>query len=73
MDAKNISKGTFFIISNAKYLSFAISQGKDDLNFKKKRVYPTICLKQRMDIVSSLSFVDKVFIEHSLEDKKLYC
>jgi glycerol-3-phosphate cytidylyltransferase len=44
----------------------------DALNFSKKGRYPVYSQSDRCKIISSLSFVDEVFIEESLELKKEY-
>ncbi|SUC37297.1 Glycerol-3-phosphate cytidylyltransferase [Providencia rustigianii] len=52
------------------YLIVGVSS--DELNFKKKGRYPIYKEKDRVEIISSLIFVDEVFIEDSLELKKKY-
>ncbi|MCG9639545.1 adenylyltransferase/cytidyltransferase family protein [Vibrio sp. 10N.222.51.C8] len=44
----------------------------DQLNFSKKQRNPIYTQEDRMKIVQSLSFVDEVFFEHSLEKKREY-
>ena len=44
----------------------------DELNYSKKQRYPLYAEEDRLKIVQSLSFVDEVFIEHSLEKKREY-
>lgn len=44
----------------------------DQLNFNKKQRNPVYSQEDRMKIVQSLSFVDEVFFEHSLEKKREY-
>lgn len=44
----------------------------DQLNFNKKQRNPVYSQDDRMKIVQSLSFVDEVFFEHSLEKKREY-
>lgn len=44
----------------------------DELNIAKKGRAPVFDQDERMEIVSSLKFVDEVFIEESLEKKRDY-
>lgn len=44
----------------------------DNLNFSKKQRYPIYSQKERMEIISSLKFVNSVFLEESLELKREY-
>ena len=44
----------------------------DNLNMKKKGRNPIYSENERMEIISSLQFVDEVFIEESLELKEEY-
>ncbi len=44
----------------------------DALNVRKKGIHPVFPEDQRMDIISSLRFVDHVFPEESLEQKGEY-
>jgi glycerol-3-phosphate cytidylyltransferase len=44
----------------------------DNLNIKKKRRSPIYSQNERIEIISSLQFVDEVFIEESLELKEEY-
>lgn len=44
----------------------------DELNFRKKGKYPVYSQQDRLEIVSSISFVDGVFFEESLELKATY-
>lgn len=44
----------------------------DELNFSKKNYKPIFPLAERMEILSSLTCVDEVFPEESLELKKHY-
>jgi len=44
----------------------------DNLNIKKKDRSPIYSEKERMEIISSLGFVDEVFLEESLELKEEY-
>ncbi|QIG04166.1 adenylyltransferase/cytidyltransferase family protein [Proteus sp. ZN5] len=52
------------------YLIVGVSS--DELNFKKKNRYPIYNQNDRLDIISSLKYVDEVFIENSLELKGQY-
>ncbi|EHX2146154.1 adenylyltransferase/cytidyltransferase family protein [Escherichia albertii] len=52
------------------YLIVGVSS--DKLNFSKKDRYPIYNEKDRMKIISSLRFVNEVFIEESLELKLEY-
>ncbi|AIU74898.1 glycerol-3-phosphate cytidylyltransferase [Hafnia alvei FB1] len=52
------------------YLIVGVSS--DELNFSKKQRYPIYSEQDRVKIISSLKFVDTVFIEESLEKKKEY-
>jgi len=77
-----ITFGTFdvFHVGHINILERAKEQGgylvvgvsSDILNFKKKGRYPVYSQKDRLKIVSSLSFVDDVFVEESLELKPKY-
>ncbi|MEQ5287329.1 adenylyltransferase/cytidyltransferase family protein [Providencia huaxiensis] len=77
-----ITFGTFdiFHIGHINILERAASLGdylivgvsSDALNFEKKNRFPIYNENDRKKIISSLSFVDEVFIEESLELKKEY-
>lgn len=49
-----------------------VGVSSDTLNFKKKSRYPIYNEQDRMEIIASLSFVDEVFLEESLEEKENY-
>jgi len=49
-----------------------VGVSSDDLNMSKKQRYPIYNEEDRMHIISSLSCVDYVFLEESLEKKKEY-
>jgi len=49
-----------------------VGVSSDELNFNKKNRYPVYSQDQRIKIVSSMKFVDEVFIEESLEKKREY-
>ncbi|EOY1445930.1 adenylyltransferase/cytidyltransferase family protein [Escherichia albertii] len=77
---KIITFGTFdvFHVGHVNILERAASLGdylivgvsSDELNYSKKQRYPIYPQKDRIKIISSLKFVNEVFIEESL-DKKL--
>lgn len=46
-----------------------VGVSSDALNYSKKQRYPIYSQEERIEIISSLRFVDKVFIEESLEKK----
>ncbi|RRS07200.1 glycerol-3-phosphate cytidylyltransferase [Pseudoalteromonas sp. J010] len=52
------------------YLIVGISS--DELNFSKKGRNPVYSIAERLKIISSLRFVDEVFVEESLELKAQY-
>lgn len=52
------------------YLIVGVSS--DQLNFSKKQRYPIYSQEDRIGIISSLKFVDEVFVEESLELKLDY-
>lgn len=49
-----------------------VGVSSDELNYRKKGLYPTYPLDHRMAIVESIRYVDEVFVEHSLEEKRQY-
>ncbi|OLQ76088.1 glycerol-3-phosphate cytidylyltransferase [Photobacterium proteolyticum] len=49
-----------------------VGVSSDQLNFEKKNRAPIYTQEDRLKIVSSLKFVDEVFIEHSLDLKRDY-
>jgi glycerol-3-phosphate cytidylyltransferase len=49
-----------------------VGVSSDDLNFSKKGRFPVYSQKERMAIISSIRYVDDVFIEESLELKRQY-
>ncbi|MFV0573826.1 MAG: adenylyltransferase/cytidyltransferase family protein [Vibrio sp.] len=79
---KIITFGTFdvFHVGHVNILERAKSYGdklivgisSDELNFSKKARYPIYSQEDRVKIISSLKFVDEVFIEESLELKLDY-
>ena len=74
-----ITFGTFdlFHYGHLKILERAASYGdelivgvsSDKLNFSKKGFYPVYTQEHRSDIVAAIRYVDKVFIEESLDKK----
>jgi glycerol-3-phosphate cytidylyltransferase len=82
MSRRVITFGTFdvFHIGHVNILERAKHQGdylivgvsSDELNFKKKQRYPIYSQADRIKILESLSFVDEVFVEESLELKAEY-
>ena len=79
MSKRVITFGTFdvFHVGHINILERCASLGdtlvvgvsSDALNFSKKQRHPIYCEQDRLKIIQSLSFVDEVFIEHSLEKK----
>ncbi|MFQ0834061.1 adenylyltransferase/cytidyltransferase family protein [Citrobacter gillenii] len=77
-----ITFGTFdvFHVGHVNILERAYSLGdylivgvsSDNLNFNKKKRYPVYNQSDRVKIISSLRFVNEVFIEESLEQKLDY-
>lgn len=77
-----ITFGTFDLlhIGHIKILERAASMGdklvvgvsSDELNFRKKQLFPVYNENDRMKIVSSIKGVDQVFLEVSLEKKREY-
>ena len=62
------------ILRRAKALGdhLVVGISSDELNFRKKRLYPAYPLQDRIDIVSAVRHVDEVFVEHALEEKRAY-
>ena len=62
------------ILERARSLGGALIVGisSDELNFSKKQRFPIYAEDDRLKIIQSLSFVDEVFVEHSLEKKREY-
>lgn len=77
-----VTFGTFdvFHVGHLKILKRASELGdklvvgvsSDALNIKKKSRAPIYSEAERCEIISSLKFVDDVFLEHSLEEKADY-
>lgn len=82
MTTRVITFGTFdvFHVGHINILERCASLGNtlvvgissDALNFSKKQRNPIYSEQDRLKIIQSLSFVDEVFIEHSLEKKREY-
>ncbi|GAM63294.1 ADP-heptose synthase [Vibrio ishigakensis] len=82
MNKRVITFGTFdvFHVGHVNILERCASLGdtlivgvsSDELNFSKKQRYPIYSQADRLKIVQSLSFVDEVFYEESLEKKRDY-
>lgn len=53
------------------YLIVGVSS--DKLNFEKKNRFPVYNENDRMEIIKSIKYVDKVFLEESLQKKLEYC
>ena len=49
-----------------------VGVSSDELNFRKKGLHPAYSTEDRIAIVHALRFVDEVFVEHSLEEKRTY-
>ena len=66
--------GHLNILRRAKQLGDRLIVGvsTDALNFSKKQKYPVYSQQERLEIVSSIIFVDGVFFEESLEKKPEY-
>lgn len=66
--------GHINILERAKELGDCLIVGvsSDQLNFNKKKRYPIYSQSDRLKIISSLKFVDEVFVEESLELKLEY-
>ena len=50
-----------------------VGVSSDELNFSKKGRYPVISVADRQFMCSAIKYVDKVFVEQSLEEKAEYC
>jgi glycerol-3-phosphate cytidylyltransferase len=66
--------GHLNILCRAKALGDRLIVGvsSDELNFRKKQLRPTYPLDQRIAIVRAIRYVDDVFVEHALEEKRRY-
>ncbi|HGF6384914.1 TPA: adenylyltransferase/cytidyltransferase family protein, partial [Escherichia coli] len=61
--------GHINILERAKALGdyLIVGVSSDQLNFSKKQRFPIYSQDDRLKIISSLKFVDEVFVEESLE------
>ena len=66
--------GHLRILKRAKELGdyLIVGVSTDQLNFSKKKKYPVYTQEERREIIESISLVDEVFYEHSLEVKREY-
>ena len=66
--------GHLRILKRAKELGdyLIVGVSTDQLNFSKKNKYPVYSQEERREIIESISSVDEVFYEHSLEEKRKY-
>lgn len=66
--------GHLNILRRAKALGdrLVVGVSSDELNFRKKGVRPQYPLEDRLKIVEAIRYVDEVFVEHSLEEKREY-
>lgn len=82
MATRVITFGTFdvFHVGHINILERCASLGdtlivgvsSDELNYSKKSRYPIYAQDDRLKILQSISFVDEVFFEESLEKKREY-
>ena len=49
-----------------------VGVSSDELNMRKKGLHPAYSIEDRLAIVRAVRYVDEVFIEHSLEEKRAY-
>ncbi|MHB1349600.1 MAG: adenylyltransferase/cytidyltransferase family protein [Desulfobulbaceae bacterium] len=66
--------GHLRILQRAKELGdyLIVGVSTDALNFSKKNKYPVYSQEERREIIENIRFVDEVFYEHSLENKRNY-
>lgn len=66
--------GHLRVLQRAKKLGDKLIVGvsTDELNFSKKGRYPVYSQEERFEILASIRYVDEVFYEHSLEEKRKY-
>ncbi len=66
--------GHLNILERARALGdwLAVGVSSDELNFSKKGFNTLFTTDERMRIVGALTCVDRVFVEHSLEEKRRY-
>lgn len=60
------------IIDNGN-IKVIVGVSSDELNRKKKSIYPIYNIMERLEIIKNIKGVDEVFIEESLEKKLEYC
>lgn len=49
-----------------------VGVSSDELNFRKKGAHPAYSTQDRIAIVQAVRFVDEVFVEYALEEKRQY-
>lgn len=66
--------GHLRILQRAKALgsSLIVGVSTDSLSFSKKKRYPVYSQEERQEIIASIRYVDEVFYEESLEQKRDY-
>jgi glycerol-3-phosphate cytidylyltransferase len=66
--------GHIRLLSRARALGdrLVVGVSSDQLNFSKKNKFPEFSEEERMEIISMIKGVDKVFLEESLELKASY-
>ena len=66
--------GHLHILKRARALGdeLVVGVSSDELNFQKKKAYPIYPTKHRLDIVQAIEYVNSVFVEESLENKREY-
>jgi glycerol-3-phosphate cytidylyltransferase len=66
--------GHIRLLSRARTLGdrLVVGVSSDQLNFSKKNKFPEFSEEERMEIISMIKGVDKVFLEESLELKASY-
>lgn len=66
--------GHIRLLSRARELGdrLVVGVSSDNLNYSKKNKYPEFSEEERMEIISMIKGVDKVFLEESLELKASY-
>lgn len=66
--------GHLNVLRRAKALGnhLIVGVSSDELNVRKKHVRPTYPIQHRLEIVKAIRYVDEVFVEESLEEKRKY-
>jgi len=66
--------GHLRLLQRAKELGtwLVVGVSSDELNYEKKGKYPAAPIEHRMEIIRSIRYVDEVFVEESLEEKRRY-